>query len=225
MSEIFDDLERGRRVERSSAWIQTWSGVRFDLLDPRPEDVHVEDIVHALANVNRFTGHARWAYSVAEHSVNVAELVSPAHRKIALLHDATEAYVNDLAAPLKRLPALAGYRDIERGVWQAIAARFDLPAAVPPEVKRADLVMLDIERRLLLGSPPAPWELPVEVGEVLTAARLLAFGPQKPGQLALGKDPLADADPWPSLRRSLGALDWQDAKKWLGDALAKEGVV
>ena len=42
---------------RSGAWMQTPSGGRFYPLDPRPEDFGIRDIAHALANINRFTGH------------------------------------------------------------------------------------------------------------------------------------------------------------------------
>lgn len=33
-------------------WIQTQSGRAFDLLDPRAEDVSVDDIAHALSRIN-----------------------------------------------------------------------------------------------------------------------------------------------------------------------------
>jgi len=150
-------------------WVQTYTGRRFDLASPRAEDVVLEDIAHALSCVNRYTGHARVPYSVAEHSVRVAALVAPTHRKAAILHDATEAYVNDLSAPLKGLPELRGYGDVEHRVWFAICDRFGLDRALPVEVKRADLVMLEVERRVLLGPEPEPWELGLTPGELSIA--------------------------------------------------------
>jgi len=185
-----------------TAWIQTYTGRRFDLVEPRAEDVVVDDLVHALACVNRFTGHARRPYSVAEHSVRVAALVEPEHRRAALLHDATEAYCADLARPAKRLPELAGYRDLEARVWAAIAARFDLPLELPAAVKRADLVALDLERRALLGQEPHPWNLGVTAEErrAADAAWFHVPGPWEPG--------------WP----------WYDARNYLRDELAREGI-
>src|SRR5690349_6806238 len=100
--------------------ITTHSGVQFDLLKPDPSVVHLEDIAHALSHLCRYTGHCNRFYSVAEHSVIVSLMVPPSEPKLAmqgLLHDATEAYVNDLARPLKDL--LPEYKEIEMRVWLA----------------------------------------------------------------------------------------------------------
>lgn len=44
--------------------IQTYSGVFFDLLNPRPEDVRIEDIAHALSLIARYNGHTKGLYCV-----------------------------------------------------------------------------------------------------------------------------------------------------------------
>ena len=59
-------------MERRGDWMQTHSGLRFYPLDPRPEDIRIEDIAHALPMICRFNGHCSRFYSVAEHSLNVA---------------------------------------------------------------------------------------------------------------------------------------------------------
>ena len=80
------------------------SGRKFWPLDPRTEDVHLEDIVLALSQMCRWGGRtARW-YSVAQHSVWVARRVATTHPHLvlqALLHDAAEAYVGDQVRPIK----------------------------------------------------------------------------------------------------------------------------
>jgi len=63
----------------SDNWIETWTGVAFDLEKPRPEDVRIEDIAHALSRQCRFGGGVREFYSVAQHSVFVSRLCDPAH--------------------------------------------------------------------------------------------------------------------------------------------------
>ena len=95
-------------VPEHGSWLQTASGRAFDLLNPSPADVDFDDISLALSRVPRFGGHTRRPYSVAQHSVLVAELLEsaghPGHVVLqGLLHDATEAYVMDLPRPLKDL--------------------------------------------------------------------------------------------------------------------------
>ena len=58
------------------AWQRMLSGRRLDLLDPSPLDIEIEDIAHGLARVARWNGQTSgdWAYSVAQHSVEVEAL-------------------------------------------------------------------------------------------------------------------------------------------------------
>ena len=100
-------------------------------------------------------------YSVAQHSVIVSERVPPEHALWGLLHDASEAYLCDVARPVKRLPELAGYRDAEAAIMRAVSDRFGLwigfpamdqatyLAAVVGYAERYDLKVPDIERRAL----------------------------------------------------------------------------
>ena len=140
-----------------SAWIQTYGGRKFHPLDPRPGDVRITDVAHALSNLCRFTGHSRYFYSVAEHSVRASWHVPAEDAMWALLHDASEAYVNDLARPVKRSPGLAFYREAERRLQGVICVAFGLPLEEPMSVRIADLRMLMTERRDLMATPPEPW--------------------------------------------------------------------
>jgi hypothetical protein len=124
------------------------SGAYFDLARPDPASVDIEDIAHALSLLCRFTGHCPRFYSVAQHSWEMSWNIASEHALAALLHDASEAYLGDVSAPLKALPP--EYRALEERVQRAIAERFSLPWPFPEEVKRADLRMLATERRDLL---------------------------------------------------------------------------
>ncbi|MFF1880240.1 hypothetical protein ACFVVC_02060 [Pseudarthrobacter sp. NPDC058196] len=138
-------------------WMQTYTGRQFYPLDPRPEDVDITDIAHALSMQCRYNGHVRRFMSVAEHCVLLSHLVAPEHALWALLHDATEAYVGDMVRPLKlHMPE---YRAVENGVMVAIAARFSIDPTMPAEVKQADSRMLLDERSALLGEPAGDWEI------------------------------------------------------------------
>jgi uncharacterized protein len=136
--------------------ITTYSGIRFWPLQPNPADIRIEDIVHALSNQCRFGGHAREFYSVAEHSVRVSQLCRPEDALWGLLHDASEAYLSDVPAPLKELPAFEAYRAAERSLQGTIAVRFGLSTEQPRSVTEADRAVLGIEICDLLrplGSP------------------------------------------------------------------------
>lgn len=137
-------------------WILTHSGVRFDLLHPTAAMIKPYDIAHALAHLCRFNGHTRTHYSVAQHSLIVASLVPAEHQLVALLHDATEAYIGDMTRPLKAV--IPSYRRIELRLWHAICDRFDLHHELPDCVKHADLVALATERRDLMPAHPGEWQ-------------------------------------------------------------------
>lgn len=152
-------------------WIQTASGVAFDLVYPDAADVRAGDLAHALSGINRFGGHLRVShYSVAQHSILCAALLWQRTRdRIAaaagLLHDAHEAYTGDLKATLKALinACAPGYlRDLERGIDDAIAAWAQLElgqgaADVRRMIKAADLQLLFWERDRWMSKPPRAW--------------------------------------------------------------------
>lgn len=154
---------------RLGPWIQTYTGKVFYPLDPRPEDIDIRDIAHALALVNRFGGHSRVPLSVAQHSVIVSQFVPKEHALAGLLHDAAEAYLGDVPRPLKRETYFGrGYMVTEAVVWRAIAARFGVPEELDDSIKLADSRALATETRDLMGPPPQSWErlpepLPVSV--------------------------------------------------------------
>lgn len=66
---------------RIGDWMQTASGRMFWPVDPRPEDVEINDIAHALSLTCRYCGHVREFYSVAQHSVLVSD-AAPAENRL-----------------------------------------------------------------------------------------------------------------------------------------------
>jgi 5'-deoxynucleotidase YfbR-like HD superfamily hydrolase len=123
-------------------------GEYFDFLDPSSCGFHIEDIAHGLSNICRFAGHCREFYSVAQHSVYVSQLVPPEHAFAGLMHDAVEAFVGDMAKPLKDL--LPAYREIEHAIEAALFARYGLLLPMHHSIKEADIVMLATEQVALM---------------------------------------------------------------------------
>lgn len=142
------------RTDRN--WIQTFTGRQFWPTDPRADDIDIRDIAHALSMKCRYTGHCREFYSVGQHSILASDIVPPEHALWGLMHDAGEAYLPDVARPVKR--ELHGFREIEDRILACVAERFSLPWPPPhEEIERADLILLATERRDLMAAPPIPW--------------------------------------------------------------------
>ncbi len=146
-----------RSPNDAKSWIQTFTGKQFFPLNPRPEDLDIRDIAHALSLQCRFNGHCLHFYSVAEHSVRVCEWLPAELSLWGLLHDAAEAYLGDVVRPLKA--QLTSYNKIEQQLLRVVADRFGLCWPMPDEVAVADTRLLAAEARDIMAPPPAPWDL------------------------------------------------------------------
>jgi hypothetical protein len=122
------------------------SGRLVDLAAPQPAAFCLADIASGLAHTVRYrgalAGPATGAYTVAQHSVLLSRWagLTLAEQRWALLHDAAEAYLGDLPAPAKCLPALAGYRALEHQILTAIAVQLRLASTVDDHGVRAKVV-------------------------------------------------------------------------------------
>jgi hypothetical protein len=124
--------------------IRTYSGFTINVFEPEPHFFAIEDIAHALSNLCRFGGHTAKFYSVAEHSIRCADLVTGRKRKLAaLLHDASEAYLVDLPSPVKYF--IPKYREYEENLMLAIAEKLGFEYPLPTAVVNADKAMLEME--------------------------------------------------------------------------------
>lgn len=185
-------------------WIQTFTGKAVQPQALKESDVDMRDIAHALSNLCRFTGHCSTFYSVAEHSVLVSLVAQEAigaygalygspriYAGQALFHDAAEAYLADIAAPLKRLPEFSGYKKLEARVkWtidEALGVRVGGGALRDeqnrswenPEqlIREADLLVLMYEAERLLLKPPKSWNITSKLGGWRDFAVLQAHSP------------------------------------------------
>lgn len=151
---------------KSDLWIETVSGKRFLFADPQFD---IEDIAHALSMQCRYTGHCRKFFSVAEHSMLVAAIMLEldlGDPREGLLHDATEAYLSDIAAPWKVL--LPDYRRIELELEGKLRSWAGLPAIITPGCKRADWIALLFEAYHLIPSRAKDWNCPEGIRDDVT---------------------------------------------------------
>lgn len=177
-------IERNRAVAKVSDLkdaIQIYKGRYFWPLQPSHpgNDFDIETIAHALAIIPRWGGQTAWEdgsplrYSVAQHSVHVAQICHRARKEIVpgwdwdnspspalmgLLHDAPEGYgFADLVRPVKY--CFEGYKEAEARLMNELIYRMKIPTNTGIEecVRRIDNMMVFLERDKLVGKPVVPY--------------------------------------------------------------------
>jgi len=148
-------------------WIQTrYSPIRVYPLDMQPHSIRFDDIAHALSMKCRWGGHTNQFYSVAQHSCIVAYLcLDVGGAQLAakgLLHDAAEAYLPDVAAPIKHRFQIDGesFSTVEdrllRKIYDALGVAWPTHGEWE-QIKHADLVALRTEARDLMHICDSTW--------------------------------------------------------------------
>ena len=143
-------VKRDNQLKNLKHCIQTYSGAVVDLSNPQEEDIFLCDIFHSLAFQNRFTGHTRVPYSIAEHSILVSRLVPEQHLKLAgLAHDFSEGFLADISTPCKSL--LPEYKKLESKMTGVILKKLGITEEEHRAIKIWDSFALTIESKSLLG--------------------------------------------------------------------------
>jgi uncharacterized protein len=169
-------------MERKGDWAQTYTGKQFWPLDPKVEEINIEDIAHSLANQCRFNGHSLQFYSVAQHCVLVSKIVKSNQSLAGLFHDASETYTGDIVSPLKRfLPK--EFKEIETKIEEIIFQKFGITNVDHKAIKEADKIALVTEMRDVMGAPPKKWN----EADLFTPhpEKIIALEPKKAKQLFL----------------------------------------
>lgn len=181
MSNLQQSAEYYKKNEKA-LYIETVKGKKFYLDEP---EFDIEEIAHATGMQCRYTGHTKRFYSVAEHCIMVSDLV--AYLELGdpfegLMHDATEAYLSDIASPWKAL--LPDYKIIEGRLDTKMRETFKLPLKISEGVKRADWLALFIEARELIPSKGVDWIAPPGIKEQAGSLlmRMPCWGPEKAKQ-------------------------------------------
>jgi hypothetical protein len=143
-------IESNRNIQ---PYIETYTGRKFFFLDPSPEMFHIEDIAHALSLNCRFTGHINEFYSVAEHSLAVSYLTDDPLE--GLLHDLSEAYLTDIARPIKQY--MPEYYNLENRIMRVASEKFGFSYPISANTKDADNAQLKTEALALLSTKGKDW--------------------------------------------------------------------
>ena len=148
--------------ENKDGIINTVSGVEVNLLDPIPDMINIEDIAHSLSYQCRFGGHVSRFYSVAQHSVMVAAMAPKELKKYGLLHDAAEAYLQDITAPLKHIWGPA-YKILEERFMKVISLKFGLDLELFTAIKEFDKEAVEIEHNAFQCGKLYEWQTKARV--------------------------------------------------------------
>lgn len=105
----------------------TYSKVNFNTMNPKSEDIRIEDIAHALSMMVRLNGHYDTFFSVGQHSIQCCKEAMSRHYVPevslgCLLHDASEAYLSDVIGSSKQNMTM--YLQIENQLQGAIYKKF-----------------------------------------------------------------------------------------------------
>lgn len=153
--------------------IQSYSGIAVTPRLLRPLQVNLEDIAHALSLKCRFTGHCAFHYSVAQHCLTGAEQLTDPDQKLAfMLHEVSEAYLPDIAAPIKNYVSMypensnesLSWQTVERQHTRVVLSALGVPKLVTTvlseDIRTVDLRMLATERRDIMAPSSVNWSIP-----------------------------------------------------------------
>ena len=136
-----------------NAWIRTYTGGRVYFFEPEKSDIDLLDIFHSLSLLCRFNGASKSFYSVAQHSVLVADNIykETGDKNLAfqgISHDFSEAFISDIPSPFKK--QFEGFKEVEIRMEEWLAKRFGFKFPFDPIIKHHDLKALSTEMRDLM---------------------------------------------------------------------------
>lgn len=123
--------------------MKTRSGKKLDILNPQPDQIDILDIAAGLAYKPHFSGQTPKFFSIAQHSIMVTDAIFFDLKRIALLHDASEAYLGDIIKPLKVM--LPEFQRIEKNLMFVIFQKFNLDIDLLNDIKQADKSVQEVE--------------------------------------------------------------------------------
>lgn len=162
-----DDFElAGVPITDRGPWMQVGGGRIFYPLDPRPEEVHIDDIATSLSRIVRYNGHSDIWITVAQHTCNCVTLAQQDDMDdrflyAMLMHDSAEAYVGDMIRPLKVF--MPEFQGVEDKVYAVIKEALEIPEVPHVVIKYYDNLAWAWEKRDFFRSA-REWPNTPEVG-------------------------------------------------------------
>lgn len=160
----YEDMFSPNATYDGCQYVETYSGVKFNLSKPNHNDIFDEDIIQSLTQINRFGGHTIIPYTVATHVMLVTDIgrrmgCSANVIRHMYIHDHPEYLVGDSVSPMKRLLSPL-FQNVEDPILHCIYKKYNLELPTDEElelVKIADLLALGIERINLRNLTTYDW--------------------------------------------------------------------
>ena len=158
------------------SWMQTYRG-KFNLLDPRAEDVSIQDIAELAPNLCRYNGHCdpfyelrstacMWPTSAARSSLRglLARRRRGLLRRHHPAHEAGPPGDHRLRHPLRPENKFDFF--LQR-IDEVVATALEIPWPLPEEVRHADDVLRPRRPATCWGRRPAPGALPPPLPQIV----------------------------------------------------------
>jgi len=135
-------------------WLQTYLGKQLRIPECNQDAITLEETATVLSRICRFGARTSIFYSVAEHSVRVADCIkllggTDQDQFEGINHEGDEALLGfDPGSPL--LSLLPDLKALKHKLHCAYQSRYGLPIVLSKIVKHADLVLLATEKRDLM---------------------------------------------------------------------------
>ena len=139
---------------------RTVTGKDIDLLNLKPGDIDINTIARGLAKQVRYNGQGNSDLTVLTHSMWVAHRVEAQDKTdqhtalVALLHDATEAYISDIFGGVKAY--FRNYRQFEKKLFIQILNQLGIKQPTDAQlarINRVDKAIVSTEKHLLFKQP------------------------------------------------------------------------
>ena len=114
--------------------------------------VSIKDIASGLSKRPRWSGQTEYSYSVGQHSIDcynhsVGQGLTLDQQLQALMHDASEAFMGDMAKPWKN--GMTEFQDTENVVMTGLGSEFGFEWPLDPEIKEIDTDVMEWEYNAL----------------------------------------------------------------------------
>lgn len=149
MKQLKEVISLGGSITKGE--IESFTGKNVSILKPKIDQFCLIDIAKGLGYKAHFGGQTPFYFSIAQHCLltemlYVREVVNanPMKRMVALMHDASEAYMADMLKPYKVfLPKFIWF---EKRMLKVIFEAFDLPFSMLKDIKLFDLMAQQTEK-------------------------------------------------------------------------------